>query len=1205
MQLTAHRFVCAFWFVLCNVALAGAIAAPLLAGEAPKPAAPAAAPPVKAPSAAIPPASPPAVAAPVRPAAPPPVAPPVAPPAKPEAAEDKDTSLREQSIYIPYEKLRKIFEKEGRGVFLPYEKFRELWQAAQEKREVAAEPKPPVGALITEIDNEATVAKDTVRVKAVIKLEVLAEGWSEVPLRLADAAITEATLGGQPARIVPAGGDAGYKLLIEKKGKKPEQMELILHYAKAITRAPGQNSVSLAAPQAPVNRWRVTIPESGVKVNLHPVIAAPEVAAPPPERKPDAKPEAKPGAKPEAASPKPEETIVTAFVGAAPTVRIEWTPKAEGATGLEALASVQAEQQVVVSEGVTRTRAQMVYTISRAELRQLAIEVPADQKVVNVFDANVRQWSVEKAGAVQKITAQLFEPAKVSQNVAIELERYYAEKEAGKSTVPVVKAAGVGRQQGVLVARVAEGLRAEVARSSGLLQVDAGELPPSLAQGQWPFAYRYAAVPFELELSVEKVQPRVLADTLVEAELLPERLTLDLLVIYTIERAGVFRLELEVPAGFDVRQVRGVAAAGAAEVLVDNHHLEGKEKTRLVINLARKALGRVGLAVQLFKELKEPDLLTPTGKAAQVALPVPRVVAETVERATGRVVVYAPESLRVNPAKAEGLRSISFKEALDGVASIRQTQAPGTRPVLAFAFTQEPTACVLAGERRKPQVTIRQLLVARVDEGNVQYTATFFYDVLYSGVKSLRIDFPEAIASEVRNQTPTLRDKLIEPPPADLAKGYVAWSFTGQSELLGPGKIELRWRASLPKLDVGRSLTLEVPRLLPREVDRAWGQIVLAKAETIDVQDEPDKQKGLRPIDPQHDLMPGAKVEGAARAFEFHDDWALSVTATRYQLEEIKHTSVERAVLRMVVTRAKKVSVQALYRMRSAQQRLVVSLPQGAKIDVQPRIDGKPITLEVGQESQFFVPLVGQNPDVSFLLEIRYTVPGDGRCLEYPDFPGDTAVQKVYLAVYLPEELVLLGREGPWTEELGWTLDDWGRWRPIPRMGEPQLISWVGSGAQGSGPSDTFPTDGRMYLFSALRPVAPDEGALRLTTLKGNWLHGLMFVAVILGGVLLWPARTATRAVAAGVLVIALVLCGVFAPTFSRQVLNGVLAAAMGVVVVVWIVAYVRHRPARRAAPASPPPGQPPAPASAPPPMPAAEPSPPPAPSEQGGPSHA
>ena len=109
-------------------------------------------------------------------------------------------------------------------MFLPYEKFQELWKAAREKTRPAAEAKPPVGALITEIENAATVEKDVVSVKAKLKIEVLAEGWNEIPLRLGDAAITAATLDGQPARILGAAGQ-GYRLLVEKKGKEPEQIE--------------------------------------------------------------------------------------------------------------------------------------------------------------------------------------------------------------------------------------------------------------------------------------------------------------------------------------------------------------------------------------------------------------------------------------------------------------------------------------------------------------------------------------------------------------------------------------------------------------------------------------------------------------------------------------------------------------------------------------------------------------------------------------------------------------------------------------------------------------------------------------------------------------------------------------------------------------------------------------------------------------------
>ena len=190
-----------------------------------------------------------------------------------------DGSIREQDIYIPYTKLREVFEKQGRGVFLPYEQFQELWRAAREKTQPAAQPKPPAGGLITDIASEATVEKDVVRVKATLRIELLTEGWHSIPLRLADAGVIAATLAGKPARIV---GDSaeGYRLLLEKKGKEAETVELRLEYAKAIARLPGMNSVSFEAPQSPVSRWRIAVPQAGVKVNLRPLIAATEV---PPE----------------------------------------------------------------------------------------------------------------------------------------------------------------------------------------------------------------------------------------------------------------------------------------------------------------------------------------------------------------------------------------------------------------------------------------------------------------------------------------------------------------------------------------------------------------------------------------------------------------------------------------------------------------------------------------------------------------------------------------------------------------------------------------------------------------------------------------------------------------------------------------------------------------------------------------------------------
>jgi len=1073
----------------------------------------------------------------------PPATAPDKPAAKPPADKDAPKPVREQSIYIPYDKLRKVFEQEGRGVFLPYEKFQELWKAARSKTAAPPEAKPPVDALVTEVSGVATVSEDVVRVDAMVRIEVLKEGWVEVPLRLGDAALTGATLGQEPARIV-FDAKQGYMLLVEKTGKAPKRLDLSLSFAKAYAKTPGQNSVSFQSPRAPVSKWEVRIPESGVEVNIHPLLAATEV--PPVEAGKD-------------------QTVVQAFVGAAPTVRIEWTPKAEGAKGLTALASVELRQQTTVDEGITRTRADLAYEIRRAALSRLQVEVPAGQKVAGVFDPNVREWSVKEAGGKQTITVELFEPAKKNQALALELETF-SQKQTPDVTVPVIKALGVGRQQGVVVVRVASGLKAEATARTGLLQLDPSELPQPLAKGKWDFSYRYAALPFELTLGVEKIQPRILADSLVEAHLGADALAMDLLTVFTVERAGVFRFEIDLPKGFEVRAVRGAGAGKVPAAQVDGHHLEGPDETHLVVDLSRKALGKVGLEVRLHKALSEPDLLEPTGKSVQIPLPLPRVSPASIERETGRLVVYAPESLRVNPGKTDGLRTVTYQEATQNMRQNRQGQE---RPVLSFAYTEEPASIGLAAERRRPHVTVGQLLAARIDSGVVKYSATFHYDVRYSGVKSVRIDVPTDLAQEIRVTPLSIRHEAIPvaDAPADLADGYVAWRLSGDAEFMGAATIILKWEEKIEKLDVGKSVNLKVPRLVPRGADRAWGQVVMAKAESIDVRpaEGKDDVTGLRPIDPQHDLMSGASVPGAARAFEFHEDWALTVVATMYRLEEIKHTSIERALVRMVVGRNKQVSVQALYRARSARQRLRMELPPGWDVHGEPlRINGRPVSLERGDaEGQtVYVPLTGQKPDEPFLLELRYVIRKGGLALALPAFPEEPAVQRVYLSVYLPSGQRgwdYIGSSGPWTEEMiwRWSEDVFGWW-PLARRHAGDLVNWVTEGLSVEGnPGQTFPTDGHHHLFSTLQPDPPPGGNLAVYTVESRTLAILVFAVVLVAGIVLNFTSWSARCVAVGALVTVLVLLGVFAPALAHQVADWVLLSAAFVVLVIWVAWYV------------------------------------------------
>ena len=210
------------------------------------------------------------------------------------------------------------------------------------------------------------------------------------------------------------------------------------------------------------------------------------------------------------------------------------------------------------------------------------------------------------------------------------------------------------------------------------------------------------------------------------------------------------------------------------------------------------------------------------------------------------------------------------------------------------------------------------------------------------------------------------------------------------------------------------------------------------------------------------------------------------------------------------------------------------------------------------------MPLVDLDADSPFLLELGYTLPGNAAELPIPVFPEEPAVQKVYLCVYLPDELALLGKSGQWTDEFYWRLDPALNFKPVPHNGRNEeesvdnLVAWVTEGAAANGdPLGSFETDGRMYVFSARSPATTPEGTLCLKTADENWLHAAVFALVVLGGLLLLPVRTGGRALAIGAGIVAAVLAGVFCPIFSLQILNGTLALAIFIVLVIWSVLFL------------------------------------------------
>ncbi|MDR2705228.1 MAG: hypothetical protein LBC02_05565, partial [Planctomycetaceae bacterium] len=1081
----------------------------------------------------------------------------------------REKNLNERTIYIPYEKLRNIFEQPGRGVFVPYDEFKALWNAAK------AQPQPvkpsiaiPVNAMITETSNTATITEEVVQVESTVSIELLKDGWHEIPLRLADAAITKAVIGEEKAKILGS-PEGGYRLLVEKKKtanaentgnaentdntektdnaenkeQKPEHLELTLHYAKSIEKSPGRNSVSFEVPQSPLGRWKVIVPQSGVKIDFTPLIAAAEQKG------------------------TEKETIFEAFVGTVPKIQIAWTPKAEGATGLEALTSVQLLQQTTIDENILRTSARFDYSISRAAISNLAIRIPKDQKVAGVFDPNIRKWSVEPNADAQIIRIELFEPAKEHQAVQLEFEKLRNNNES-KVIVPEISVMDAGRMQGILAVRAADELNIETVTSSGLLRMDASELPETLQKSGkvWNAAYRIPAISYALELEVSKVEPRITATSQINVQIRAHALETEMLTMFDIEKAGIFQVSFEIPAGSQIFSVIGQQASISTNnqatdysyqsVQVESHTVtpaaENAVTQTLMVNFKQKAIGKVGLRIKFQKTLNGQDLYSPTGKSVDIPVVLPTLSKGVAEKSDSKLLILAESAFRISPVSSEGLQSIS----------LQQLQSPawhlGTIPgQFGFLVADSGTKLTLRAERRQPQLTLRELRTVRIDEGAIKNESKFYYEILFSSIKSLRIDVPEKLSGRLkiskagkgndpkaRNDAIDWREQMIMPQPDDVAEGYVAWEFATKSSLFGTGMLELTWEDELAQPEIGKSLSIDIPRLLPKKQqpsDRIWGQIVVSKSQSIDI-GESETTKGLKPIDPQYDISEQDRIKNAVAAFEFYDDWSLQLIATRYKIEEVKRTSIEQGLVRANLNFSKfgtEISAQALFRVRSVLQRLDFAMPTDSKID-SVRINGKRVVLETdnaaGTTPRFMIPLTSVPPDTPFLLDIRYVIPADCKNkIEIPTFLGsndssEPAVQKVYLAVFVPEEWVITGYDGIWSKDFlfhrGLEFTGVSN-QPNVNVLLSDLLS------QFSGKlSDDFLVHGTPYLFSALHPR---EGDLLQVYVWDDLKTGaVFFIVVVIIGLYLLRYSWISRFQITIFLVILCILLGFAFPTWTQ-----------------------------------------------------------------------
>src|SRR6185503_332503 len=128
---------------------------------------------------------------------PPPPTPPPTPPVLPAPVQPATLPqppkiiTKEQTVYIPFEKLEEVFAGQEQGVFLPYREFLEMWNKLN-LPEKLKNTEPPVEGVLASASYTGRVEGEVAEIKAKLAFEALKDGWSRLKLGAGGLSIADA-----------------------------------------------------------------------------------------------------------------------------------------------------------------------------------------------------------------------------------------------------------------------------------------------------------------------------------------------------------------------------------------------------------------------------------------------------------------------------------------------------------------------------------------------------------------------------------------------------------------------------------------------------------------------------------------------------------------------------------------------------------------------------------------------------------------------------------------------------------------------------------------------------------------------------------------------------------------------------------------------------------------------------------------------------
>jgi hypothetical protein len=853
--------------------------------------------------------------------------------AKPEVPPQPDVT----KLYVPFRDLEKIFQKEGQGVFLPYKEFRRLWELAHKLPPDTS--KPPVPATVRSAAYTGTVEGDTIRFEAQVDVEVLEDGWQRIPLDFAGIGIEKAEIGGQPALLVPT--KRGYDLLLQGAGRRT--LDLVL---RAAAPAKGDtHTAQFSVPPVPLARLALTVPGTDTQVTITPRLAS---------------------------TTKSEggQTQLLAFLGPVAKVSVGWKRKPEDVPTVNPLVFSEETLDVRVDRGVVRSTLRAALSIRRAPLRVLTVVVPREAVVLYVNGDGIRTWTRNEAG--DRLRVELRAPVKTKYALQVGLEHALPPPPV-TPPLPLAFLDGMERERGFLRVEAADGVKIEPRKSTGLVQIDLHDLPKEL-QGATPgraYGFRFPARPGEVVFDVQALEPRLSACMGTRLGIRPEGLDVLVLAQVTVERAGLFALDFDVPADLDVNDVQIKGAE------LDDWTLQRQDgkPSLLHVALRDRLLGHAQVRVQGRSALEIPE----AEGAPAVVRAMPLMKLRGAHHVRGYVAVHVAPALDHSVKESRGLTPLDANAPAACEPPPLVGEAASLPLVYRYEHREGDIALTYELKRKAPTVTCQVETWVRLEPGKTRMGAVLRYHVAFRGVRAFRFRAPLALGKRLHLEDPEL--ELLGPTEEPAEAGHPAvrglWTVKLPAARTGDVTVNLVLDDQ-PEAELasGGARETAIPSFVPLTAeDKPLPNVVSHVAVRRDPLLEVRMTEGLKgeEID-SRELPPGLRDEGNFLAFRsYSPDYKLTVRVTKHDYEPVADLVVSHMHLDTVVPAEGRATTEAFLVVRNnGRQHLEIRLPPGSTIRA-VRVAGKSESPRKGEDGAVRIPLLANmRQDKAFLVALYY-----------------------------------------------------------------------------------------------------------------------------------------------------------------------------------------------------------------------------------------